>query len=114
VPDAAAADLPEGIYLAYLDVWERGITAVEDPQIREAALGGPDTTTRIKTVWQVKIERVSALSDRLDDEDIDLREKNVWSRLGFDASGLYMAARIKSRSDTIVRKFLFNRFKRWL
>lgn len=98
-PDVAVADLPDGLYLAYLDVWERGITAVEDPQIREAALGGPDTTTRIKTVWQVKIERLSALSDRLDDEDIDLREKNVWSRLGFDTSGLYMAARIKSRSE---------------
>lgn len=41
--------------LVYLDVWKRHITALEDPEIREKALGGPDTTTRIKTVWQVKI-----------------------------------------------------------
>jgi hypothetical protein len=39
-------------YLIYLDVWQRHITAVEDPAIREIALGGPDTTTRVKTVWQ--------------------------------------------------------------
>ncbi|MHC4402270.1 MAG: DUF6519 domain-containing protein [Planctomycetota bacterium] len=43
-----------GLYLFYLDVWERHVTAVEDPDIRETALGGPDTATRIKTIWQVK------------------------------------------------------------
>jgi hypothetical protein len=98
-PDVAAVNLPEGLYLAYLDVWERGITAVEDSHIREVALGGPDTTTRIKTVWQVKIELLSALPDRLDDEDRDLREKNVWSRIGLDLPESYMAARIKGRSE---------------
>ncbi|UCC64586.1 MAG: hypothetical protein JSV36_05915 [Anaerolineae bacterium] len=41
--------------LVYLDVWERHITAAEDPTIREIALGGPDTATRVKTVWQVKL-----------------------------------------------------------
>lgn len=46
-------------YLAYLDVWERHISWVEDwkhsePGIREVALGGPDTCTRAKVVWQVK------------------------------------------------------------
>src|SRR6266568_3666332 len=45
----------EGTYLAYLDVWSRHITALEDPAIREVALGGPDTATRSKTVWQVKL-----------------------------------------------------------
>ncbi|HEU4793877.1 MAG TPA: DUF6519 domain-containing protein, partial [Nitrolancea sp.] len=43
-----------GRYLIYLDVWQRHITALEDPSIREVALGGPDTTTRLKTVSQVK------------------------------------------------------------
>lgn len=42
--------------LVYLDVWERHITAIEDPDIREVALGGPDTTTRLKTICQIKIE----------------------------------------------------------
>lgn len=40
-------------YLIYLDVWEREVTYLEDTHIREVALGGPDTTTRSKVVWQV-------------------------------------------------------------
>ena len=44
-----------GIYVVYLDVWERHITFLDDPAIREKALGGPDTATRTKIVWQVKL-----------------------------------------------------------
>jgi hypothetical protein len=47
-------------YLAYLDVWQRSITALDDSHIREVALGGPDTGTRLKTVWQVKLFAVAA------------------------------------------------------
>jgi hypothetical protein len=47
-----------GTYLAYLDVWSRHMSALEDPSIREVALGGPDTATRSKTIWQVKLFRV--------------------------------------------------------
>jgi len=46
----------EGFYLVYLDVWQRHVTALEDESIREVALGGPNTTTRIQTVWQVQME----------------------------------------------------------
>ncbi len=46
--------------LVYLDVWERHITAVEDPAIREIALGGPDTCTRTEVVAQVKVTQDSA------------------------------------------------------
>jgi hypothetical protein len=53
----AAVDPPDGVYLAYLEVWQRHLTALEDTQIREVALGGPDSTTREKTVWQVKLLR---------------------------------------------------------
>lgn len=42
-------------YFVYLDVWQRHLTAVEDPALREVALGGPDTATRTQTVWQVKL-----------------------------------------------------------
>lgn len=42
--------------LVYLDVWERHITCIEDDSIREVALGGPDTATRAKIVWQVKVD----------------------------------------------------------
>jgi hypothetical protein len=44
-----------GRYVVYLDVWQRHLTALDDPEIREVALGGPDTATRTKTVWQVKV-----------------------------------------------------------
>ncbi|MFI7101144.1 DUF6519 domain-containing protein [Streptomyces sp. NPDC050161] len=42
-------------YLAYLKVWERTVTAAEDPALREVALGSamPDTAARAKVVWQV-------------------------------------------------------------
>jgi hypothetical protein len=56
-------DLPgQGTYLVYLDVWERHLSYVEDedpaqdnPSIREVALNGPDTATRAKVVWQLKV-----------------------------------------------------------
>jgi hypothetical protein len=49
----------------YLDVWERHITWVEDDHIREVALGGPDTCTRAKVVWQVKAVSLPVLIDML-------------------------------------------------
>ncbi|MCX6317008.1 MAG: DUF6519 domain-containing protein [Bacteroidetes bacterium] len=55
-PDFNGKVLPAvaGDYLFYLDVWQRHITWLEDETIREVALNGPDTTTRSKTIWQVK------------------------------------------------------------
>jgi hypothetical protein len=50
-----------GLYVAYLDVWDRELTCIEDPQIREVALLGPDTATRSKTIWQVKLLGVGQL-----------------------------------------------------
>ncbi|HEY9420972.1 MAG TPA: DUF6519 domain-containing protein [Thermoanaerobaculia bacterium] len=48
--------LPDRVpLLAYLDVWERHITYVQDDGIREVALGGPDTATRAQLVWQVRV-----------------------------------------------------------
>lgn len=49
----------DGLYLAFLEAWERHVTPVEDPSIREPALGGVDTTTRTKTVWQVRLLAVT-------------------------------------------------------
>jgi hypothetical protein len=45
-------------YLVYLDVWQRHITSIEDARLLEPALGGPDTATRAKTIWQVQAERM--------------------------------------------------------
>jgi uncharacterized protein DUF6519/carboxypeptidase family protein len=54
--------LPDGRYLVYLDTWQQERTALDDPLIREVALNGPDTSTRLQTVWQVKLLAVNELS----------------------------------------------------
>jgi hypothetical protein len=58
-PNAAPVQMPvQGSNLQaliYLEVWQRLITYLEDPTLREIALGGPDTATRIETVAQVKV-----------------------------------------------------------
>jgi len=48
-----------GAFVVFLDVWQRHITVHNDPHIREVALGGPDTTTRVQNVWQVHLLPVS-------------------------------------------------------
>jgi hypothetical protein len=55
-------DMQPGSGLAYLDVWERELTAIEEPSLLEPALRGVDTTTRMQTVWQVKIANSNAIS----------------------------------------------------
>jgi hypothetical protein len=62
VPYTRQPDLPglkplstkKGFTIVYLDVWQRHLTYLDDPLLRETALGGPDTATRSKTVWQVR------------------------------------------------------------
>jgi hypothetical protein len=55
-PHLPGAALPaeSGLFLAYLEVWQQHVTALEDPLISDAALGGADTATRLKTIWQVR------------------------------------------------------------
>ncbi len=52
----APLDLPSaaGKYLAYAECHRRHVSALQDEQIRETALGGPDTCTRLQTIAQVK------------------------------------------------------------
>lgn len=58
-PDPATPLAPVALgkaYLAYLEVWERHVTAHEAPRLREVALGGPDTATRTQVAWRVRLE----------------------------------------------------------
>ncbi|MGW1958517.1 DUF6519 domain-containing protein [Streptomyces sp. NPDC001920] len=50
-----ADELPSGPFLAYLRVHDRLVTAVQDPLLREIALGSalPDTTARVRVDWEV-------------------------------------------------------------
>ena len=47
-----------GDAVAYLDVWEREVTYIEDGELLDPALGGADTTTRRQTVWQLRVDSV--------------------------------------------------------
>ncbi|MEU9120291.1 DUF6519 domain-containing protein [Streptomyces sp. NPDC048506] len=63
-PERPGDRLPSAFpYLVYLKVWERLVTAAEDPALREVALGSalPDTAARTKVVWQVLPLPASAL-----------------------------------------------------
>jgi hypothetical protein len=61
--------LPDPPFLVYLDVWERLITAAEDADIRDPALGlgGPDTAARARIVWQVRVSARLPENVMLDD-----------------------------------------------
>ena len=61
-PPSAVAELhPGSEAVAYLDVWERYVSAFEDPAIGDVALGGIDTTGRLQTVAQVQVTSRAAL-----------------------------------------------------
>lgn len=80
--------LPDGYYLAYLHVCERHVTALNDPLIREKALGGPDTTTRIKNVWQLGLLPVAEQNNQGVDCDSASPE---WDALVAQPTGLLNA-----------------------
>jgi hypothetical protein len=58
-PNGGPLMLLDGTYLVYVDAWQHVVNAREDPRIREVALGGPDSTERLQTVWQVKLQPVN-------------------------------------------------------
>ena len=62
-PPALTPPAADRTDFVYLDVWEREVTASADPALFEQALGGVDTATRSRTVWQVRVqEDVAATS----------------------------------------------------
>mgnify|MGYP000723784951 CR=1 FL=1 len=67
-------ELPDLPFLVYLDVWERHITYIQDGNIREVALGGPDTATRSQIVWQAK---AWSMDDRRREELRDVLDQNI-------------------------------------
>jgi hypothetical protein len=64
-----------GMFWLYLDVWERHVTAIEHPSIREVALGGPDTCSRVQVVWQVKAIDMSKAGDALAKQQEKLKKR---------------------------------------
>ena len=78
-------ELLAGPYLVYLDVWRRHVTALEDPQIQERALGGPDTGTRAQVIRQVKLLR--ALFANGAPLNCSTQDPEGWARLTAPSSG---------------------------
>lgn len=76
--DAPKSQFPHrpGVFLFYLDAWEREVQAIEDPELREIALGGPDTTTRSRAIAQVEYLELTTWG-----EEDDPRHSIEWQRL---------------------------------
>ena len=74
-----------GNFAVVLDVWERHLTFLDDNLIREVALGGPDTATRAKLVWQVRLLPADSC------DEITKRLLEISSKLGKEL----MQARLK-------------------
>lgn len=65
ISPAAPASLGfSGTELVYLHLWEQEVSAVEDPDLLDAALGGVDTTQRLRLLRRVR--RRSVTSPRCD------------------------------------------------
>jgi hypothetical protein len=43
--------------MVYLEVWQQNVSSVEDSELIEKALGGPDTSTRLRTMCRVKLHQ---------------------------------------------------------
>jgi Family of unknown function (DUF6519) len=54
----------KSVIQVYLQVWQRLVTALDDPCLREPALGRADTTARLQTVWRVLAALVPAPSSQ--------------------------------------------------
>lgn len=85
-------------FVVYLNVWERAVSAAEDPALREVALGAamPDTAARVKVVWQVLPLSLAAL----DIEETDPSKEVV--RAAFDKWAQKQSAptaRLAARSE---------------
>ncbi len=73
--------LPDAPFLVYLDVWERSVSASEQPSIREIALAGPDTAARSQVVWQVKVVRQGVPNDPDEIKCEEFEKSPLWMGL---------------------------------
>ncbi|MDQ3803852.1 MAG: DUF6519 domain-containing protein [Acidobacteriota bacterium] len=86
IPDPAVAP-----FIVYLDVWERLVTSIEDPSLREVALGGPDTATRTQVVWQVRLLPLGSSTQLAEVTCENVQNTQAWQE------GLVIPARRRGR-----------------
>ena len=87
--DKFLSDANTSFGIVYLDVWQQHLTALDDTAIREVALGGPDTATRLKTIWQVKVLPVDTSSTS--DEPTCHHSFPAWETLITPSTGMLTA-----------------------
>jgi hypothetical protein len=82
LPNAPALSTT-GTHLVYLDVWQRELTYLERPELVETAVG-VETSSRLQTVWQVRV-----LGDDADGATCASPDEDVagWSELIAPSSG---------------------------
>lgn len=73
-----------GTHLVFLDVWNRELTALEEPGLVENAVG-VDASSRVQTVWQVRVLGADAGSFSCTSPDADLP---AWAALIAPSAGV--------------------------
>ncbi len=66
--------------LVYIEAWQQAVSAVEDSSLFEVALGGPDTTTRLKTMRRVHVAKgidFDNCTDAWDQLKLKLQKQNL-------------------------------------
>jgi hypothetical protein len=93
--------LSPGTYLAYLDVWEHHLTALEAPDMREVALVGPDTATRTKVVWQVRLMLAAGLEEGAEEAPLNCASAlPLWDTVTAPSSGRLSARAEPGEAET--------------
>ncbi|MEM7155285.1 MAG: DUF6519 domain-containing protein [Myxococcota bacterium] len=85
-----------GLYAIVLELWERSINPIEDPTLREIALGGPTTTTRsalVPAVRLISLPRAQADLLKLDHDETARRIESAVDSL--TRSTARMSARLR-------------------
>jgi Family of unknown function (DUF6519) len=108
--DYSTPDPPTtGTHLAYLDVWERPMSAAEDPTLLEPALGGPDSCSRTKLVFQVRLHDLTTFVDPAKPDQqlkVDATRDAVvaaWDAIEANLGRLVDGGRLSARVDATPR-----------
>lgn len=84
------------IDLVYLEAWQQPVSAVEDEELFEVALGGPDTTTRLRNMARVWVQTDIGTDDCAEawSRLVNIAEDNNWGRWNAERHELTVNARL--------------------
>jgi hypothetical protein len=92
-----------GTYVAYLEAWERHVTAVEDPGLRETSLGvAQDTCTRVEAVGQVKLAQIDPTRVPKDAREVEAL-RAAFTSVGVSASTLELGGAYSGAAGWLYR-----------